>query len=660
VNLSRSLALLAALVIAPAAMSAQRDPGAQHCTAAQAEAASAVDHSQAAKALTRGNELLARGTAAEALEAFEESERLARDANRPDLEMRAMASTARAAVEAKSHDDASSHLERTSEQIDAIESLHERAGLRIHLARSWSLFGRRHAQAQRTARTRGAQLLHNAAADAEATSDERLRSYALGYLAAYYEEEGRHEEALVLTRRALFAAQQADAPDAAYRWIWQIGRLQLATGNRAAALASYRRAVTALADIRAQLATDAEGATAFRTSVKPLYTGLVDLLLTRSSEVQGEDQQALLIEARGVLEDLKAAELRDYFRDPCLDVQRKASPDVVPRTLVVYPVALPDRLELIVGESGRLERYTVPVNAETFTAEVLKFRNLLEKRTTRQYLRPARTLYDWLIRPLEPALQGREIDTLVFVPEGLLRTVPLAALQDRESKQYLIERYPLAIAPSLTLTDPRPINRGSVRLLAAGISESVQGYPALEAVAQELAVVGDSFPGERLINGSFNAARFEGEITGQPFGIVHIASHGEFSADSAESFVLTYDGKISMDQLAEWVATTRFRTEHPLELLTLSACQTAAGDERAALGLAGLAVRAGARSALATLWSVHDRASAELVSEFYTQLRDPKRSRAQALQIAQVKVMRMHRFRHAGYWSPFLLINSWL
>ena len=656
----RSLALLAALVIAPAAMPAQQDPGAQQCTAAQAEAAAAADRSPAAEALVRGNELLTRGAAAEALDVFEASERLAREADRPDLSLRAMASAARAAVEAEDRGDANSRLERTSKRVDALESPRERAALRIHLARSWALFGQQHAQAQRAARARGAQALQDAAADAEAAGDERLRSYALGYLAAYYEEEGRREEALVLTRRALFAAQQADAPDAGYRWDWQIGRLQLAAGDRTAALASYRRAVATLADIRAQLATGAEGAAAFRTSVKPLYVGLVELLLTRSGETQGEQQQVLLAEARGALEDLKVAELRDYFRDPCLGAQRKASPDVIPRTLVVYPVVLPDRLELIVGESGRLERYTVPVDAETFAAEVLAFRNLLEKRTTRQYLRPARTLYDWLIRPLEPALEGREIDTLVFVPEGLLLTVPLAALQDRESKQYLIERYALAITPSLTLTDPRPIDRGSVRLLAAGISESVQGYPALEAVVQEMAAVGSSFPGEQLMNGSFLAARFESEVTERPFGIIHIASHGEFSANSAESYVLAYDGKISMDQLADWIATTRFRTERPLELLTLSACQTAAGDERAALGLAGVALRAGARSALATLWSVHDRASAELIAEFYTQLRDPKRSRADALRIAQIKVMRMHHFRHPGYWSPFVLISSWL
>jgi len=656
----RSSVLLVALVIVSATASAQQDPAAQQCTAAQAEAAAAADRSPAAEALVRGNDLLSQGGAAEALEAFEASERLAREADRSDLALRATVSAARAAVEAESRSDAGALLERASKQVGALENPRERAALRIHLARSWALFGERYAQARRTARARGSQSIQAAAIDAAAAGDERLRSYALGYLAAYYEDEGRRDEALMLARRALFAAEQADAPDAAYRWHWQIGRLQLASGDRVAALASYRRAVVALSDIRAQLAIDAEGAAAFRTSVKPLYIGLVDLLLTRSAETEGGDEQVLLAEARGALEDLKVAELRDYFRDPCLDAQRKASPDVIPRALVVYPVALADRLELIVGESGRLERYTVPVDAETFAAEVRAFRNLLEKRTTRQYLRPARTLYDWLIRPLETALESREIDTLVFVPEGLLRTVPLAALQDRESKQYLIERYALAIVPSLTLTDPRPIDRSSVRLLAAGISESVQGYPALEAVTQEMEVVSSSFPGKLLMNGSFLAERFEREVTEQPFGIVHIASHGEFSANSAESYVLTFDGKMSMDQLADWVSTTRFRTERPLELLTLSACQTAAGDERASLGLAGLALRAGARSALATLWSVHDRASAELISEFYTQIREPKSSRAQALRTAQVATLRKHHFRHPGYWAPFVLISSWL
>jgi CHAT domain-containing protein len=158
----------------------------------------------------------------------------------------------------------------------------------------------------------------------------------------------------------------------------------------------------------------------------------------------------------------------------------------------------------------------------------------------------------------------------------------------------------------------------------------------------------------------FVIERFEDELSERPYGIVHIASHGEFSADVRESFLVAYDGKLSMDRLAGMVAATRFREDQPLELLTLSACQTAAGDERAALGLAGVAVRAGARSALATLWFVHDQASTDLVTEFYTQLENPGVSRAEALRRAQMKLLHAHHYRHPGYWSPFLLINSWL
>jgi CHAT domain-containing protein len=123
--------------------------------------------------------------------------------------------------------------------------------------------------------------------------------------------------------------------------------------------------------------------------------------------------------------------------------------------------------------------------------------------------------------------------------------------------------------------------------------------------------------------------------------------------------LLTYDGKLSMNELADLVGRTRFRARG-IELLTLSACQTAAGNDRAALGLAGVALRAGARSALATLWSVNDRAAAALVVEFYTQLGDPEVSRAEALRRAQLKTLRNHAYRHPIYWSPYLLISSWL
>jgi CHAT domain-containing protein len=114
-----------------------------------------------------------------------------------------------------------------------------------------------------------------------------------------------------------------------------------------------------------------------------------------------------------------------------------------------------------------------------------------------------------------------------------------------------------------------------------------------------------------------------------------------------------------MDRLGETVGSTRFR-ERPIELLTLSACETAQGDDRAALGLAGVAVQAGARSALGTLWSVNAAAAAELLTDFYRELRPDSVSKAVALQRAQKKLIADPSYGHPFYWSPFLLISNWL
>jgi CHAT domain-containing protein len=179
-------------------------------------------------------------------------------------------------------------------------------------------------------------------------------------------------------------------------------------------------------------------------------------------------------------------------------------------------------------------------------------------------------------------------------------------------------------------------------------------------VGNEIAAVRELYPGTTLMNDGFVVEKLRSELTDVPYGIVHIASHGEFGGGPSDNFLLAYDGRVSMDQLAAMVGATRFRAEQPLELLTLSACESAAGDDRAALGLAGVALRAGARSALATLWSVNDQATAEFVVAFYRQWNDPQRSRAQALQHAQIELLSTRHYRHPGYWAPYLLINSWL
>jgi CHAT domain-containing protein len=304
-----------------------------------------------------------------------------------------------------------------------------------------------------------------------------------------------------------------------------------------------------------------------------------------------------------------------------------------------------------------MQRYSVPITAEALTKEVRLFRATVEKRTTLEYLEHAQQLYDWLIRPLESELIRQKIQTLVFVPDGVLRTIPFSALHD--GKSFLIQLYAVALTPGLYLTDPRPLNLAKIRTLASGLTTSVQGYPSLPYVAEEVDTIRTLYQADQLINEEFRTGSLEQELRESRYGMLHIATHGKFSTDADDSFLLTFDGKLTMSKLDQLIGLFRFRQD-PLELLTLSACQTAVGDDRAALGLAGVAIKAGARSALATLWFINDEASAALVSEFYRQLRDPSVSKATAIQRAQIKLLNDRLYDHPAYWSPFLLLNNWL
>jgi CHAT domain-containing protein len=233
----------------------------------------------------------------------------------------------------------------------------------------------------------------------------------------------------------------------------------------------------------------------------------------------------------------------------------------------------------------------------------------------------------------------------------------MSALHDGE--RFLIERFAIGITPGLSLTDPKPLNREGARLFAGGISEAIQGHAPLPHVRNELESISAIFDATVLLDQEFQRLRIERELRNEAFSIVHIASHAFFDPNAEETYVLTHDGRLSMDDLASFVGLFRFR-DQPLDLLMLSACETAAGDDRSALGLSGLAIKAGARSAVGSLWSVNDEAASELVTRFYQNLKNPSLSRAQALQRAQLALIAEPRFRHPAYWSAFILISNWL
>jgi CHAT domain-containing protein len=228
-----------------------------------------------------------------------------------------------------------------------------------------------------------------------------------------------------------------------------------------------------------------------------------------------------------------------------------------------------------------------------------------------------------------------------------------------DGQHFLIEHYAVATVPGLRLVDPRPLSPEAREMLAVGMSQSREGFPSLPKVPRELAGIHRVENSTNLLNNTFTRRRFASELHEVNYTMVHIASHAQLGTDPSQSFVLAYDGSISLDDLEGGIKLARFR-DLGLELLTLSACQTAVGDDRAALGMAGLALKAGARSVLATLWSISDEASGQLVVEFYKQLQNSGMSKARALQAAQIKLIEDPLLGHPAYWAPFLLIGNWL
>ena len=500
----------------------------------------------------------------------------------------------------------------------------------------------------------------DALATAGEARDLRSVSLARGGLAGLYRLEGRNSEALALAELALGAAQTADAADLLYRWHWVTARVLAAQGRTEEALVAYRRAAQRFQAVRLDLIQELTASRAsYRDAVGPLFTERANLLLRRAKAAG--DGQTDLAEARDAIEQVRSIELEDYFQDECvarLQARRQSVETVASDTAVLYPIFLPDRVEVLVSIAGRIRQVTLEVDSAKLGAEIDLFRERLEKRTTNEYLLHAQRLYDWFFRPLESELTASGITTIVLIPDGALRTIPIAALHD--GKGFLIDRYAFAVTPGLSLLEPRGLATGGAsRALLSGVSEGVQEYPPLPGVVEELLAIGELTIGKTLRDTEFRIPAFEKELRSLPYNIVHIASHGEFDSDPKKSFLLTYDGKINMDDLEALMKLTRFR-DQPVELLTLSACRTAAGDERAALGLAGIAIKAGARSALASLWFVSDQASTDLVTHFYELLRVPNTSKVSALQLAQKRMLTDARYRHPSYWAPFLLIGNWL
>ena len=507
-----------------------------------------------------------------------------------------------------------------------------------------------------------AQILATAVQEANALQDPRSQSYAIGELGHLYQSTGQFSEAQNLTQQALAIAMSINAKEIAARWQWQLGRILKETGETQSAIAAYSEAVGSLSLLRRDLvAIGQEVQFSFQERVEPIYRELISLLLSSNPT---QDQ---LKQARETLEALQLAELENFFRQACLDIPPVQIDQVDAQAAAIYPIILPDRLEVILSIPGQPLRHYATELPQGEVERILErlLASLNPFFSDQERLRLSEQVYDWLIRPAEASLAETEMQTLVFVLDGLLRNLPMAALYDGE--RYLVERYNIALTPGLQLLTPQAIGQNQLRALTVGLTKARHGFSALPGVARELEEIGSHLPAQVILNQEFTADALKQEIQKSSFPVVHLATHGQFSSNPDETFILTYDQKVNVTELQEILRsreTGRWGVNQseipPIELLVFSACQTATGDKRAALGLAGVAVRSGARSTLATLWSVKDESTAELMADFYREFSLGQMNKAEALRRAQVALLQQPQYQHPFYWAPFILVGNWL
>ncbi|MEQ8963918.1 MAG: CHAT domain-containing protein [Coleofasciculus sp. C2-GNP5-27] len=551
-----------------------------------------------------------------------------------------------------------SNWQRVRELLPGIPDSRQKAYTLINLAES---FQRIESEASTQ---ESIQLLTQALMIAQKIGDTKAQSFALGSLGQLYESAGDYNTAMALTRQAEFSAQQIQSSDSLYRWEWQAGRMLKARGDIASAIVAYEQAIATLQNIRGDLVTNKELQLDFREQVEPVYRELIDLLLNASSsdlsEANSQEEVSPLKEVIDIVELLKLAELENFFGDECVQVAKDKAQNekglADTNTAVIYSIILNDRTEMILrSPDGSLKNYPIPITKEEIEAEIEQLRYFLELRTTEQYIPQAKKIYDRLIHPMEADLAVMQPKTLVFINDGVLRQIPMSALHD--GQEFLIEKYPIAITPSLSLTTSQPLDRNQLKALSLGLTVAKPPFAPLTNVKAELNVVEEILGGTELINQEFTFLNLQAKLRRQNFPVVHMATHGKFGVDSQSTFILGYDQQISIEELDN-LLRSRGRRE-AVKLLTLSACQTATGNNRSALGIAGVAVRAGVESAVATLWYINDEATVPLIAEFYRQLRQPDITRAEALRQAQLKMISNVNYNHPAVWSPFILIGNW-
>lgn len=527
------------------------------------------------------------------------------------------------------------------------------------------------------------------------------------------------------TETALNLATIYHYPDLLYQWQWQMGRLAKAQNHPETAITYYDQAVKTLEIVREGLnginlgfrAEEEDNPTGlkiragtlqnlqspfdpprfdidlpfdFRAKVEPVYRELIELLLSTPPGIEPPSEN--VEKSRDLILALQDAELQSIL---LCDFNQNRNQIPVYQILhqdninaaVIYPIILnfqQQKLGIILDLPAQKTIYISPLNQQNDAIE--KFRQFSQeaKNESRRKYEKSEESYKLLIKPIEPQLKQNQVTRLIFVLDSFLKNVPIAALCSenctRNNAKYLIHNYAVVLSTGKLSSQINQWHNLKLNSLISGLSEDPQigRFKPLSHVKQELEAIAQQLkiPLEKiLLNQKFTRDGFQKKITSSIYNLIHIATHAQFSSIPKETFVITAptpqshqtqtskypNNLVNLNELDNLLKNRTQTISDPIELLVLSACETATGDTRAILGLAGVAIRAGTASVLGTLWAVNDLSTAEFMNNFYQKLQQPNMTKAEALRQTQLDFINQDsKIYHPYFWAPFVLLGNWL
>lgn len=406
--------------------------------------------------------------------------------------------------------------------------------------------------------------------------------------------------------------------------------------------------------------------TAFSLYMRRVFQGAVDVQLAGATDAGATIR---VKSAQQILEAYRQAELQSVFGSECIPARDPLKPETLrPGEVLLYPILLPDRLEMlyVAGGQAGAEFRRLPPNRSVNRQDVARLVEAavvsLSGGEDDSWRAASRQLYDILIKPIEAELTPGSL--LAIVPDGALRSLPFSVLIDSQNR-YLVEKTRVTIAPALAYSQAGGIQAQNQQLVAASLEMEVRvpagRFEKLDGTGAEarLAAVTDGNRIQRSwVIENFSKADLVGALTREQVDVLHLATHASFNGRSDRAFIVANGEVILLSELRQILSANRTRGGE-LDLLILSACETAVGDDEASMGLAGAAVQAGARSAIASLWPVSDAGTAELMKSFYGRYRDG-RSKSEALREAQLALIAQGGdLANPNIWAAFTLLGAW-